>query len=62
MNVTIVVGGGAAGLISAYFSEKNGDKVVLLKKTKNSVKNSISRARAGVTLPTIATKENFSKT
>lgn len=34
MNVTIVVGGGAAGLISAYFSAKNGDKVVLLEKNE----------------------------
>lgn len=34
MNVTIVVGGGAAGLISAYFSAKNGDKVVLIEKNE----------------------------
>lgn len=34
MNVNIVVGGGAAGLISAYFSAKNGDKVVLLEKNE----------------------------
>lgn len=34
MNVTIVVGGGAAGLISAYFSTKNGDKVVLIEKNE----------------------------
>lgn len=34
MNVTIVVGGGAAGLISAYFAAKNGDKVVLIEKNE----------------------------
>lgn len=34
MKVTIVVGGGAAGLISAYFSAKNGDKVVLIEKNE----------------------------
>lgn len=34
MNVTIVVGGGAAGLISAYFSAKNGNKVVLIEKNE----------------------------
>lgn len=34
MNVTIVVGGGAAGLISAYFAAKNGNKVVLIEKNE----------------------------
>lgn len=34
MNVTIVAGGGAAGLISAYFAAKNGDKVVLIEKNE----------------------------
>ncbi len=34
MSVTIVVGGGAAGLISAYFSAKNGNKVVLIEKNE----------------------------
>ena len=34
MNVTIVVGGGAAGLISAYFAARNGNKVVLIEKNE----------------------------
>ena len=34
MSVAIVVGGGAAGLISAYFSAKNGNKVVLIEKNE----------------------------
>ena len=31
---TIVIGGGAAGLISAYFSAKKGDETLLIEKNE----------------------------
>lgn len=38
---TIVIGGGPAGLISAYFRAVRGEDVYLIEKTKNPAKNFI---------------------
>lgn len=50
MAKVIIIGGGAAGMIAAYSAALTSKQVILLEKTKNSVKRYLLQARADVIL------------
>ena len=59
MNKTIVIGGGAAGMMAAVFAARNGQAVTLYEQNENLGKKLLSQERADVMSPMMQRRNSF---